>query len=186
MKIDISVALSKALRNAPNPASFARGALTAAVVGCAELVRENFAKLDMERNRHGSHFYEQKGVDATSYRIDGDTGAVVVNSHEMAHKLRGGIVVPVRVKYLAIPLADKYFVKPPRAYGVVKGSPLQFVRGRGGNAVLVDKRSGEAAYALVRRVNHKPHPETLPDESALSARADEAVKDFAEAELGGV
>ena len=55
MKIDISVALSKALRNAPNPASFARGALTAAVVECAELVRENFAQLDMEREAAPDH-----------------------------------------------------------------------------------------------------------------------------------
>ncbi len=186
MNIDISVHLSKALKTAPNASEFQKGALTSAVVGCAELVRENFAKLDMERNRHGSHFYEQKGVDATSYKVGTDSGEIVVNSHEMAHKLRGGIVVPVRVKYLAIPLADKYFGKPPRAYGVGNGSPLRFVKGRSGKAVLIDKRSGEAAYALVRSVKHKPHPETIPGEAELSARAKECVEDYLAAELGDV
>lgn len=142
-------------------------------VQTAELVRENFARLDKARNRHGSHFYEQEGAQATNYKATPTSGEVVVNSYKMAHKLYGGTVRPVRTRFLAIPAADRFYGKMPRAYG---DKVLVFQKTRKGG-LLKDRRTGEVAYWLVKEVTHKARPETLPSEALVRARVEKAIAD---------
>lgn len=159
-----------------SPGEIERNVLTVSTIESEELVKRNFTKLDRERNVHGSHFYGKEGVDMTRSKIGDGRGLVVVDSYKMAHKYYGGKVKPVRAKYLAIPAADEYFRRPPRSFGAGK---LAFKKTRKGGGLLYEvKNPGKVAYWLVRSVEHKARPETLPKPWEVAKTAHKAAADY--------
>lgn len=177
-KTKITLKIPPEVLNALSRESLERNVVEDATRAVARLVRDNFRRLDRERTVHGSHFYEEKGVNATRSEIRGNRGVVVVDSYEMAHKLYGGKVRPVRTKFLAIPAAEPFFNRAPRQFGKGENSPLRFRKTRKGGLLYDVRNPAQVAYWLVREVKHRPRPETLPKKSAITKTAKQAASDY--------
>ena len=157
------------------PESLERNVTKVATEACKELVMENFTKLDKERTVHGSHFYEEKGVNSTRAVVRGNRGVIIVDSYEMAHKYFGGEVTPKRRKFLAIPNDGEYFRRPPRS---IEHGKLAFRKTRKGGLLYEVKNPHRVAYWLVKKVVHRARKETLPSRAELLKTAKQAAADY--------
>ena len=157
------------------PESLEHEVTSAAVEACETLVKDNFRKLERERNVHGSHFYEKLGFNATRAVVRRNRGVIIVDSYEMAHKYFGGEVRPKRSKFLAIPNEDEYFRRPPRSIGHGK---LGYRKTRNGGLLYELKNPNRIAYWLVKKVVHRARKETLPSRAELMKTAKQAAADY--------
>lgn len=174
MKISVKASLAgaeKLLRAARERARKPRLLMMWATSKVAEAFKENFMALNAKRSKYGHNFYRNEGKAKTTTEVspDGKTGAVVVASPQMAHKLRGGTVT-AKKKFLAIPVSD-WAKSQKRNPAQIPG--LDVFLTRNGRAFLGRERAdGDARdldYILVRSVTHKPHPEVIPSDSSLAA-----------------
>ena len=176
--IKIKLKIPARVLSALSPDMLAHNAVADATQAVARLVRDNFRRLDKERTVHGSHFYEEKGVNSTRSEVRGNRGVIIIDSYEMAHKYYGGKVRPVRTKFLAIPAAEPFFVRTPRQFGRGKDSPLRFRKTRKGGLLYDVRNPSQVAYWLVREVVHKARKETLPAKKEIERVAKRAVADY--------
>lgn len=138
----------------------------------AKLVKDNFRRLNTERMKHGHPFYKTEGAEKTTSEVskDGASGTVKVNSVQMAHKLKGGVVKPKK-KFLAIPVSEwaKWRNQTPGdIFGIElfisrKGTPFLAREGKDGTPL----RGPD--WILVRSVTHRSHPEVLPPKRDVDA-----------------
>lgn len=160
---------------------FVRRAMSLIVGEAAQLVRRNFMRLNSRRSPQ-SNFYRREGEAKTGSEVspDGSRGAVTVASYQMAHKLTGGTVRPVRAKSIAVPITDwAKAVSREQSSRLSQRADLQYVRSRRGKPMLwriVDGEATEPAFVLLKSVKHKPHPDVLPGSAELTAAAEKAAK----------
>lgn len=157
------------------PESLEHEVVDSATKACEELVKDNFRKLERERNVHGSNFYGQKGVKATRSVVRRNRGVIIVDSYEMAHKYFGGEVTPKRRKFLAIPNEGEYFRRTP---GDIGHGKLAFRKTRKGGLLYEVKNPHRVAYWLVKKVVHRARKETLPSRAELLKTAKQAAADY--------
>lgn len=183
VRINVKVSLGgakKALSAAHERAKKPKLLMKWAVGNVAKAFRENFLKLnEPPRSKYGHNFYRREGEEKTTAEVgsDGQTGAVVVASPQMAHKLKGGVVRAKRGKALAIPVSEwaKRQQRNPRA---VPGLDLFLLNGRAYLGARGDGGRLDVHYLLVRSVTHKPHPEVIPGESVLTAAVAKACRQY--------
>lgn len=150
----------------------------------AELIAENFRKLNASRNRHGSNFYEKEGVQRI--QPDPTTGKIVVASRLVAHKLRGGVIRPRNAKSLAIPISAAAYGRTPKG-GQIAGLTL-VVSHRSRKAFLATKNPDgtirQLHYALVKSVQQRAQPEVLPSKSEIEKTVQDVCTTIARRPLG--
>lgn len=149
----------------------------------ATAFRENFHDLDAKKSVYGHNFYTREGEGKTDYELspDGESGAVVVKSYQMAHALNGGVVSAKNVNFLSIPVSEraKKIGRGARTSGIDKmffvkrpyGGFLATANGKGKNQSLT------VHYVLKKSVKHNPRPYVIPDEAKLEAAVKKGIAD---------
>ena len=149
----------------------------------ATAFRENFHDLDAKKSVYGHNFYTREGEGKTDYEVapDGESGAVVVRSYQMAHALNGGVVSAKNVKFLSIPVSEraKKIGRGARTSGIEK---MFFVKRPYGGFLATTNGKGKAGaltvhYVLKKSVKHNPRPYVIPDESKLAAAVKRGIED---------
>jgi hypothetical protein len=166
-------------------------------------LKKHFAARNAEPNSMGwpkTNFWNREGRDNTGAgELTDQSAMIVVASAAIAHKVKGGTITAKRGKMLAIPLtAEAYKAGSPREANM-PGLFLMKRKGDVGRAFLAiadpqpggskPARSGKKGlqakdtggirpqYLLIRSVNQRADPRTLPDPAAFAAAIhDEAEK----------
>lgn len=155
-----------------------RKLLAAAAAKVRTRLIKHFGERQREGNRHGwpsRYFWRgsrgQSVAEKTQVGAITDVSAtVVIASAPFAFKVRGGVIVPRRGRYLAIPrTAEAYAAGSPREGGI---PGLFFVRRRGSESAFLATRQGGRLighYRLVRRVRQQKDTRALPAPGVLEA-----------------
>lgn len=96
----------------------------------------------------------------------GSAATVLIDHEGVSLHLKGGRVAPTRAKALAIPLAPQVADQNPREYDPGRTLCAMALR-KGKPPLLVEKKTGQAIWILLKSVNIKPDPSVLPADDAL-------------------
>jgi hypothetical protein len=173
--------------------------------GVLNRLREHFQRMQSTRpNAKGwprQNFWDQVRR-STSVQSLGNSAMIAVNHVGIALRFFGGVVRPVRRRWLAIPANADAYGKTPREFG----GHLQFIppdKGGRGVARLIqavaqavsfgrqrkdgsrrviagDVTGGLVMFWLVKKTTHRPDPSVLPTDKELEKAAIEPAQKFIE------
>lgn len=143
--------------------------------GAANHLRRHFRGLVNRRNKLGasSTGFWGAAAQAVSHRVDGNVVTVSTNHRGVGLHYRGGVVKPVRRKYLSVPAHPNAHGKSPLEFRDLRLAT--FLSGRSGRPVLALIRPVEkdfdVYYWLVKSTKHRPDPSVLPQPDAMRSAA---------------
>ncbi len=166
--------------------------------GAANRIRAHLANLEATRgNKDGwprTHFWAQ--VRQSVQNPTPTAGGAVISINHLGFALRyfGGVVLPVRRKFLTIPATPEAYGHRAREFAQLKFAlaPLNDGSGRrapalveaehtrldfgrkrkdGSRRVTAESRGGKVFYWLVRKTTHRPDPTVLPSEAEIATAA---------------
>lgn len=174
--------------------------------GVAEKLRGHFATLDQTRpNKLGgkrTYFWGQVRRSVQNPVVTPPSASVSINHLGIAQRLFGGVIRPVRAKFLAIPARPEAYGKGPREF-----RDLHFQPTRRGGALVENLRSdvtfgrkkkdgtrtvtnrgergGLVMFWLVKQVVQRPDPTVLPPPAELETAARVPMESYLSRKLGG-
>jgi hypothetical protein len=141
----------------------------------SELAVTHLARRDQAGNKNGwprTHFWEgiARGV---RDKVD-PNGVTIVFPYPMRAKVLGATIVPVRSKYLTIPMNAEAYGKRAREFSGLKFAVVPGI----GAALVTDTPEAVLMYRLVRRAVLPPDPHALPAEGDIAAAARRALDEI--------
>lgn len=128
----------------------------------AEVVKENFRKLDSQRHRGGSFHFYGRARQSTHHGVQGGSAFVAIDQEGIALRRFGGTVRPRTGKYLTIPAIDAAQGKRAREF-----HDLHFRKNRNDGGRLCDP-TGRVFYWLVKQSTHQPDTDVLPSDADIT------------------
>lgn len=165
-----------------------------AAVGVAVLIKKHLRALEMGRpNKMGfprSHFWSNSAK-SVKWSADSQKGQVEVAREGFRQRLYGGIIKPVNVSALTIPINPKAYNKrarefdlkwvpaapgdPPRVRGYLvkfrEGLKRKGVKNKWRVSKFSESRLGEWYYVLLASVTQRPDPSVLPSDEQMTKAA---------------
>jgi hypothetical protein len=170
--------------------------------GIVRALREHFRSLDSTKaNRMGgkrTHFWSQVRKSVHQPELIGGDGVKVAITHVgIAQRYFGGVIVPDRKKWLAVPARAEAHGRRPLSFhdlhfvlfrrdlaALVQNYQTQFSYGRrrkdGTRKLKTEDAGGGVFYWLVKRVVQRPDPTVLPPRERLIAAAVTAAEEYIE------
>lgn len=181
--------LQALLRQVRGPAG-----LKVAARGLSNVARDHFDDLDRTRtNRLGgrrTHFWRAVRRSVQAPAVRGSVGVVGINHVGIRQRIDGGVIRPVKGKYLTIPARARAYGRTAREFDatfeIVDGRPALVenlvsrvrVSKKTGKVLGTTTEGGDVLFWLVRKVTQKPDPNALPSDAALADGAVQALRDY--------
>lgn len=168
--------------------------LKVAARGLANVARAHFDERDRTNpNRLGgkrTHFWRQVRRSVQAPVVRGSEGVVGIAHVGIRQRVEGGIIRPVRRKYLTIPARARAYGRTAREFDttfqIVDGRPALVenlvtrlrVSRKTGKALGSVTEGGDVLFWLVKRVTQKADPSALPSDLSLANGATQALIDY--------
>lgn len=187
--------LQALLRQVRGPAG-----LKVAARGLSNVARDHFDDLDRTRpNRLGgrrTHFWRAVRRSVQAPAVRGSAGVVGINHVGIRQRIEGGVIRPVRRKFLTIPARSEAYGRTAREFSnlhfeitdqgpaLVESLVTRIRLGRAGKngqrgaVKSLGESGGAVMFWLVRKVTQKPDPNALPSDAALADGAVQALRDY--------